>query len=115
MSGKNKRRVWFITGNFKGFNGILTEQLLAKGENVDPIVRKPEQLKGLIDPYPKAAIAFRIDVANPQRLKEAIDRALDSFSENDFLTDRPSYGLIRASSGGQSEKDSVRTIDFQVF
>uniref|UniRef100_UPI0005B3E26B SDR family NAD(P)-dependent oxidoreductase n=1 Tax=Anaplasma marginale TaxID=770 RepID=UPI0005B3E26B len=104
-----------ITGNSTGFNSILTEQLLAKGEDVDTTVRKPEQLKGLIDPYPKAAIAFPVDITNPQLLKEAIDRALDSFGGLDLLANSPGYGLIRATSGGQCDKDSVRMIDFQVF
>lgn len=113
MSGKN-RRVWFITGNYRGFNCILTDLLLANGEAVDTNINKADRLKELQSKYPKAAIAFPVDVTNPQRLKEAIDRALASFGGIDVLGNSPSYGLIYASEG-QTKEDAVRMIDFQVF
>jgi NAD(P)-dependent dehydrogenase (short-subunit alcohol dehydrogenase family) len=89
-------RVWLITGSSTGFGRILVEQLLAKGETVVATARKPEHLQDLVAQYPDRAIAFPLDVTQPEQVREAVNHAIATFGRIDVLVNNAGYGMMGA-------------------
>jgi NAD(P)-dependent dehydrogenase (short-subunit alcohol dehydrogenase family) len=92
----SENKVWFITGTSSGFGRILAEQILAKGERVVATARKPEVLRDLIEKYPDAARAVKLDVTNPADVKSAIQIAVKEFGRIDVLVNNAGYALAGA-------------------
>lgn len=95
MADSNSR-VWFITGSSTGFGRALTEAVLKHGDRVVATARKPEQIRELVDQYPETAKAIRLDVTNPQEVREVVSSALDSFGRIDVLVNNAGYGAVGA-------------------
>ncbi|MBW4696014.1 MAG: SDR family NAD(P)-dependent oxidoreductase [Lyngbya sp. HA4199-MV5] len=89
-------RVWFITGSSTGFGRSLTEAVLKHGDRVVATARKPEQLDDLIQQYPAAAKAVRLDVTKPQEVRDAIKATIDAFGRIDVVVNNAGYGSIGA-------------------
>ncbi|XGV96169.1 MAG: oxidoreductase [Leptolyngbya sp. BL-A-14] len=89
-------KVWFITGSSTGFGRSLTEAVLKHGDRVVATARKPEQLNSLIDQYPTAAKAVRLDVTNPQEVRDAIKAAIDAFGRIDVVVNNAGFGSVGA-------------------
>jgi NAD(P)-dependent dehydrogenase (short-subunit alcohol dehydrogenase family) len=89
-------RVWFITGSSTGFGRSLTEAVLKHGDRVVATARKPEQLGDLVDQYPETAKAIRLDVTNPNEVRDAINSALDTFGRIDVVVNNAGYGVLGA-------------------
>ncbi len=89
-------RVWFITGSSTGFGRSLTEAVLKHGDRVVATARKPEQLGDLVDQYPETAKAIRLDVTNPNEVRDAINSALDTFGRIDVVVNNAGYGALGA-------------------
>ncbi len=95
MSDK-KPKVWFITGSSTGFGRSLTEAVLKHGDRVVATARKPEQLDSLMQHYPAAAKAVRLDVTNPQDVRDAIKAAIDAFGRIDVLVNNAGFASVGA-------------------
>ncbi len=89
-------KVWLITGSSTGFGRSLTEAVLKQGYRVVATARKPEQLSELVNQYPETAKAIRLDVTNPQEVREAVNMALDAFGRIDVLVNNAGYGALGA-------------------
>lgn len=87
-------KVWFITGSSTGFGRALVKAVLAKGDRVIATARRPEQLSELVNEYPDAVKAVRLDVTNRQEVDEAINAALKIFGQIDVLVNNAGYGLL---------------------
>lgn len=93
---ENNPKVWFITGSSTGFGRSLTEAVLKHGYRVIATARKPEQLSDLVDQYPEQVKAVRLDVTNPQEVRDAVTSALNSFDRIDVLVNNAGYGTVGA-------------------
>ena len=89
-------KVWLITGCSTGFGRALAEAVLKKGDEVLATAREPEQLRPLIEDYPKIAKAVRLDVTLSQDIQAAVDTAIATFGRIDVLVNNAGYGLIGA-------------------
>lgn len=99
-------RVWFITGSSTGFGRSLTEAVLKHGDRVVATARKPEQLGDLVDQYPETAKAIRLDVTNPNEVRDAINSALDTFGRIDVVVNNAGYGALGAIE--EVSEDAIR-------
>ncbi len=113
MSDKNAK-VWLITGSSTGFGRSLAEAVLQHGDRVVATARKPEQLNDLIEQYPEAAKAMRLDVSNPQEVRDAIKATLDAFGQIDVLVNNAGYGAVGAIEE-VSDDDIRRQFETNVF
>ncbi|XGV94725.1 MAG: oxidoreductase [Leptolyngbya sp. BL-A-14] len=89
-------KVWLITGCSTGFGRALAEAVLQKGDYLLTTAREPEQLRPLIEDYPKTAKAVRLDVTLSQDIQAAVDTAIATFGRIDVLVNNAGYGLIGA-------------------
>jgi len=89
-------KVWLITGSSTGFGRSLTEAVLKQGDRVIATARKPEQLDDLVQHYPDAVKAVRLDVTQPQEASNAVDAALTTFGRIDVLVNNAGYGSLGA-------------------
>ncbi|NES93821.1 MAG: SDR family NAD(P)-dependent oxidoreductase [Desertifilum sp. SIO1I2] len=99
MNSDNNRvasRVWLITGCSTGFGRALAEAVLQKGDYLLATAREPEQLQSLVEDYPEAAKAVRLDVTVSQDIQAAIDAAIATFGRIDVLVNNAGHGLIAA-------------------
>jgi NAD(P)-dependent dehydrogenase (short-subunit alcohol dehydrogenase family) len=97
-SDKNRvaPKVWLITGCSTGFGRALAEAVLKKGDSLVATARQPEQLRALIEQYPKTAKAVRLDVTLLQDIQAAVDTAIATFGRIDVLVNNAGHGLIAA-------------------
>ena len=89
-------KVWLITGSSTGFGRSLAEAVLKHGDRLIATARKPEQLDDLVKQYPDTVKAMRLDVTQPQNVREAVDTAIKTFGRIDVLVNNAGYGLIGA-------------------
>ncbi len=110
----SENKVWFITGTSSGFGRILAEEVLANGERVVATARKPEVLRDLIEKYPSAARAVKLDVTNLQDVKNAIRKAVEEFGRIDVLVNNAGYALVGAIEE-TSDEQIKQQFDTNVF
>ena len=84
----SEKKVWFITGTSSGFGRALAEEVLAKGDRVVATARKPEVLQELIEQYPSAARAVKLDVTNTGDAKNSVHEAVAEFGRIDVWSIR---------------------------
>ena len=101
----SEKKVWFITGTSSGFGRIFAEQVLANGDRVAATARKPAVLSDLIEKYPGAALALKLDVTNLEDSKSAVSEAVKKFGRIDVLVNNAGYAL-----GGALEEASDEQI-----
>ncbi len=89
-------KVWLITGCSTGFGRALAEAVLKKGDYLLATAREPEQLRALIEHYPKIVKAVRLDVTVSQDIQVAVDTAIATFGRIDVLVNNAGHGLIAA-------------------
>jgi len=75
----NNLRVWFITGCSTGFGRALAEAVLSRGDQLIATARKPEQVQDLVEQYPEQAHAIRLDVTDPNNVRESVAEAVQAF------------------------------------
>ena len=93
----SEKKVWFITGTSSGFGRIFAEQILANGDKVVATARKPAVLQDLIEKYPGAALAVKLDVTNAADAKSAVQTAVQAFGRIDVLVNNAGYALTGAT------------------
>jgi len=102
----SENKVWFITGTSSGFGRLLAEEVLAKGDKVVATARKPEVLADLVEKYPDAARAVKLDVTNLQDVKNSISEAVREFGRIDVLVNNAGYALVGAIEEGEQRGNS---------
>lgn len=110
----SEKKVWFITGTSSGFGRALAEEVLAKGDRVVATARKPEVLQDLIEQYPDAARAVKLDVTNTEDAKNSVREAVAEFGRIDVLVNNAGYALVGAIE--ETSDEQVRQqFDTNVF
>ncbi len=91
-----ERRVWFITGSSTGLGRALAERVLAHGDRVVATARHEQQVQEFLARYKHHAHTVRLDVTNPNEVREAVASAISVFGRIDVLVNNAGYGLLGA-------------------
>ncbi|MFJ3379338.1 SDR family oxidoreductase [Curtobacterium sp. NPDC090217] len=101
---------WFITGTSTGFGRLLTEQLLARGDRVAATLRRPEVLDDLRERFGDRLWVTRLDVTDPDGVREVVDRAFAELGTIDVVVNNAGYGVF-ASVEEASDEQIERVVD----
>jgi NAD(P)-dependent dehydrogenase (short-subunit alcohol dehydrogenase family) len=102
-------KTWFITGTSTGFGRELTEQLLARGDNVAATLRRPETLDALAAEYGEQLWVRQLDVTETAAIRAVVDAAFARFGRIDAVVSNAGYGLL-----GAAEELTDEQIDHQL-
>jgi NAD(P)-dependent dehydrogenase (short-subunit alcohol dehydrogenase family) len=97
---------WLVTGASRGFGRELTEQALARGDQVAATLRRPEQLDDLAGRHPGRLWLHALDVTDTKQLHRVVDEAFADLGRIDVAVSNAGSGLFGAAedlSDGQVE------------
>lgn len=100
-------RTWFVTGSSAGLGRALTAELLARGETVAATARNPDALSDLRTPSGRRPWIARLDVTDPEQIRQVVDRAVADLGRIDVVISNAGYGLFGAveeATGEQIER-----------
>lgn len=99
-------KVWFITGCSTGFGKQLAKEVLQAGYKAVVTARNTNDVQDIISAYPNTSIAVKLDVTNVAEIKEAVEKAIQSFGTIDVLVNNAGIGYFGAIE--ESEEEEVR-------
>jgi NAD(P)-dependent dehydrogenase (short-subunit alcohol dehydrogenase family) len=99
-------KVWFITGCSTGFGKQLAKEVLQAGYKAVVTARNTNDVQDIISAYPNTSVAVKLDVTNAAEIKEAVEKAIQSFGTIDVLVNNAGIGYFGAIE--ESEEDEVR-------
>ncbi|NNN29724.1 oxidoreductase [Streptomyces sp. S3(2020)] len=106
--------VWFITGCSTGLGRALAATALERGHRVAATARDPRTLADLVTAHGDRALALALDVTDPARIAEAVERAEAEFGRIDVLVNNAGYGYLAAVEEGEDAE--IRALfDTNVF
>lgn len=91
------KNIWFITGASRGLGRILTELVLANGDQVAATARNIDSLKDLVDRYSEDILPLALDVTDYNRVHLAIESTIERFGRIDILVNNAGFGIIGAA------------------
>jgi len=107
-------KIWLITGCSTGFGRALALEALKQGNKVGVSARKTEDIKDIIDQYPKTAIAIQLDVTNETEIASAATKMIQHFGRIDVSVNNAGIGYFGAIE--ESEDTEVRRMfEINVF
>jgi len=95
-TASDSSKVWLITGASSGLGRALSEAALERGDRVVATARDPKLLADLTERHPRAAVAVRLDVTDPDQARTAVDAGLAAFDRIDVVVNNAGYGLFGA-------------------
>lgn len=102
-------KTWFITGTSTGLGRLLTERLLARGDQVVATLRRPEALQALAAQYGDKLHALALDVTDTQAIRGVVAEAFQRVGRIDIVVSNAGYGLF-----GAAEEASDTQIERQI-
>lgn len=99
-------KTWFITGTSAGFGRLLTEKLLARGEQVAATLRKPDALADLKAQYGEQLWVATLDVTDTAAVRHVVDQAFAELGRIDVVVNNAAYALFGA--GEEATDDQIR-------
>ena len=99
-------KTWFITGTSAGFGRLLTEKLLARGEQVAATLRKPDALADLKAQYGAQLWVAALDVTDTAAVRRVVDQAFADLGRIDVVVNNAAYALFGA--GEEATDDQIR-------
>ncbi|MBM6402986.1 SDR family oxidoreductase [Phycicoccus sp. CSK15P-2] len=97
---------WLITGTSSGLGLELTRQLLARGDRVIALQRRPERLDRLLLDHPDALWVHDVDVTDGLRVRSAVDGAWRDRGRVDVVVANAGFGLFGALE--ELDDDDIR-------
>lgn len=97
-------RTWFVTGSSAGLGRALVTQLLARGETVAATARDPAALADLRGPSGEPPWTARLDVTEPDRIRQVVDDAVAALGRIDVAVSNAGYGLFGAAEEATDEQ-----------
>lgn len=99
-------QTWFITGASGGLASRMTQRLLERGDRVAATVRKTGVLDELQAQYGERLWQASLDLTDPERIAEVVERAWSELGAIDVLVNNAAYGLygaVEEAADGQIE------------
>lgn len=90
-------RSWLITGVSSGFGRQLSEQLLARGDQVVGTVQQIDKVANLIAGYPDTFHPELLDVTDTAAVRAVVKRAFTRCGVIDVVISNAGYGLFGAA------------------
>jgi NAD(P)-dependent dehydrogenase (short-subunit alcohol dehydrogenase family) len=90
-------RTWFITGVSSGFGRQMTEQLLARGDQVIGTVQDKNKVADLIERCPETFHPEVLDVTDTAAIHSVVARAFAAHKQIDVVISNAGYGLFGAA------------------
>ncbi len=111
-----QKRVWLITGCSSGFGKILSEQILARGDQLIATARNPNSVEFLRDKTKSAdqLLILKLDVNSKSDIQSTIEKAHSHFGRIDVLINNAGYGQIGALEE-VSDEEIRKSFDTNVF
>jgi NAD(P)-dependent dehydrogenase (short-subunit alcohol dehydrogenase family) len=97
-------RTWFVTGSSAGLGRALVTELLARGETVAATARNPDALADLRSPSGKPPWTARLDVTDPDQIREAVNDAVGALGKIDVAVSNAGYGLFGAAEEATNDE-----------
>ncbi|QDY09315.1 SDR family oxidoreductase [Micromonospora sp. HM134] len=102
-------RTWLVTGSSAGLGRALVTELLARGETVAATARDPRTLAELRPPASGTLWTARLDVTDPERIRQVVDDAAHALGRLDVVVSNAGYALV-----GAAEEASGEQVDRQI-
>lgn len=102
-------KTWFITGASSGLGRMMTEKLLARGDQVVGTVRHADRLDDLAARYGDRLRVVTLDVTDTAAIRQEVARAFSQLGRIDVIVSNAGYGLF-----GAAEEVTDAQIDQQV-
>ena len=104
-------RTWLVTGSAAGLGRALVTELLARGETVAATARDPRALADLRPPSSQALWTARLDVTDPEQIRQVVDDAARALGRIDVVISNAGYALVGAAEeAGRDQIDrQIRT------
>ena len=88
---------WLITGANSGFGKHITEALLARGDRVAALVRRPETLDEIdAGGNDEGLVRLRMDLSDEATIGDAVERAFADLGRIDVVLSNAGYGTFSA-------------------
>lgn len=97
-------KTWFITGTSAGLGRVLTEKLLAGGDQVAATLRKPAALDDLKAKYGDRLWIAQLDVTDTAAVKATVSRAFQELGRIDVIVNNAGYALFCAAEEATDEQ-----------
>jgi NADP-dependent 3-hydroxy acid dehydrogenase YdfG len=94
IMAQQTNKVWFITGASRGLGRIWTEAALDRGDKVAATARDLSSISALTDKYGDRVLTLKLDVTNPEQVKNAVSEAYTHFGRLDIVLNNAGYPLI---------------------
>lgn len=101
-----KEKVWLITGCSTGLGRAISENVLAAGYRAAVGARKLNDVQDLADKYPESALAVKLDVTEPEDIRNSIEQTQKKFGTIDVVVNNAGIGYFAAIE--ESEDAAVR-------
>ena len=102
-------KTWFITGASSGLGRVMTEKLLARGDQVVGTVRRADTLDDLAARHGDRLRVVTLDVTDTAAMVREVERAFSQLGRIDVIVSNAGYGLF-----GAAEEVTDAQIDRQV-
>src|SRR5262249_3883061 len=106
-------RVWFITGDSRGFGALIAEAALAAGDAVVAPAREHSTITVRLGTHERL-LATRLDVTSEAEAHEAAGQAVKKFGRIDILVNNAGFGLLGAIEEA-SAAETQRLFNTNVF
>jgi NAD(P)-dependent dehydrogenase (short-subunit alcohol dehydrogenase family) len=107
-------KVWFVTGASKGLGLTLVRRLLAQGNMVAATSRTREALESTVSPESTNFLPLQVDLADEERVAEAITRTVAKFGRIDVVVNNAGYGQ-QGTFEGLSDEEFRKSFEVNVF
>jgi NAD(P)-dependent dehydrogenase (short-subunit alcohol dehydrogenase family) len=105
---------WFITGCSSGLGRALAEAVIAAGHNAVVTARDAAKVADLAEAAADRVLPLPLDVADPQQVRDVVQRAEATFGGVDVLVNNAGYGYRAAVEEGD-DSDVRRLFETQFF
>lgn len=92
-------QTWLITGISSGFGREMAQQLLARGDRVAGLLRRPEAVSDLAAQHGERLWTARLDLAQTGDIAPAVEAAFAALGRIDVVVNNAGYGLFGAAEG----------------
>jgi NAD(P)-dependent dehydrogenase (short-subunit alcohol dehydrogenase family) len=89
-------QIWLVTGISSGFGQAIADAVLAQGHFLIGTFRKADQVDSFNQEHGERAIAYQLDLTQPDQIRAVTQAITDRFGRLDVLVNNAGYGFAGA-------------------